>query len=32
MTPGLVINAQLKNVGTVPKDAILVQWFREEAT
>ena len=30
MTPGLVINGQLKSVGTVPKDSQLLQWLKEE--
>jgi len=29
-TPGLVINGKLRSVGTVPKDAQLLQWLREE--
>jgi small redox-active disulfide protein 2 len=32
MTPGLVINGKLKSVGTVPKDAALLQWLQENAT
>jgi small redox-active disulfide protein 2 len=29
MTPGLVINDKLVSVGSVPKDAQLLQWLRE---
>ena len=29
MTPGLLINGKLRSVGTVPKDAQLLQWLRE---
>jgi small redox-active disulfide protein 2 len=29
MTPGLVINGELKSVGTVPKDSQLLQWLKE---
>lgn len=29
MTPGLVINGQLKSVGTVPKDSQLLEWLKE---
>lgn len=29
MTPGLVINGQVKSIGTVPKDAQLLQWIKE---
>ncbi len=28
MTPGLVINDELKSVGTVPKDTQLLQWLK----
>lgn len=28
-TPGLVINGKLKSVGSVPKDAQLLQWIKE---
>ena len=28
-TPGLVINGELKSVGTVPKDSQLLQWLKE---
>jgi small redox-active disulfide protein 2 len=28
-TPGLVINGQVKSVGTVPKDTQLLQWLKE---
>jgi small redox-active disulfide protein 2 len=30
MTPGLVINGELKSVGTVPKDSQLLQWLKEQ--
>ncbi|MDP2885821.1 MAG: thioredoxin family protein [Ignavibacteria bacterium] len=29
-TPGLVINGKLRSVGTVPKDAQLLQWLQGE--
>jgi small redox-active disulfide protein 2 len=29
MTPGLVINGEVKSVGTVPKDSELLQWLKE---
>ena len=29
MTPGLVINGELKSVGTVPGDSQLLQWLKE---
>jgi hypothetical protein len=29
MTPGLVINDKLVSVGSIPKDAQLLQWLRE---
>jgi len=29
MTPGLVINGEVKSVGTVPKDSQLLQWLKE---
>jgi small redox-active disulfide protein 2 len=29
MTPGLVINGKLRSVGTVPRDAQLLQWLTE---
>jgi small redox-active disulfide protein 2 len=29
-TPGLVINGAVKSVGTVPKDAQLLQWLKEQ--
>ena len=29
MTPGLVINGELKSVGKVPKDSQLFQWLKE---
>jgi small redox-active disulfide protein 2 len=32
MTPGLVINGELMSTGTVPKDSLLLQWLRQEAT
>jgi small redox-active disulfide protein 2 len=28
-TPGLVVNGVVKSVGTVPKDAQLLQWLKE---
>jgi small redox-active disulfide protein 2 len=28
MTPGLVIDGQLKSVGTVPKDSQLLEWLK----
>jgi len=31
MTPGLVINGELKSVGTVPKDSQLLQWLKEQS-
>lgn len=30
MTPGLVIDGKLRSVGTVPKDAQLLQWLQGE--
>lgn len=29
MTPGLVINGEVKSVGTVPKEAQLLQWIKD---
>jgi small redox-active disulfide protein 2 len=29
MTPGLVINEQVKSVGAIPGDAQILQWLRE---
>lgn len=29
MTPGLVINGEVKSIGTVPKDTQLLQWIKE---
>jgi small redox-active disulfide protein 2 len=29
MTPGLVIDGEVKSVGTVPRDPQLLQWLRE---
>jgi small redox-active disulfide protein 2 len=29
MTPGLIINGEVKSVGTVPKDSQLLQWIKE---
>lgn len=29
MTPGLVINGEVKSVGSVPKDSQLLQWIKE---
>jgi small redox-active disulfide protein 2 len=29
MTPGLVINEQLKSTGAIPGDAQILQWLRE---
>jgi len=29
MTPGLVINGDLKSVGTVPKDSQLLEWLKD---
>jgi len=29
MTPGLVINGEVKSVGTVPKDSQLLLWIKE---
>ena len=29
MTPGLVINGEVKSVGTVPKDSLLLQWLKD---
>jgi small redox-active disulfide protein 2 len=29
MTPGLVINEQVKSFGTIPKDDQLLNWLRE---
>jgi small redox-active disulfide protein 2 len=31
MTPGLVIDGELKCVGTVPKDSQLLQWLKEQS-
>ncbi len=28
-TPGLIVNGVVKSVGTVPKDAQLIQWLKE---
>jgi hypothetical protein len=32
MTPGLVINGTVKSVGTVPNDAVLLDWLQDKAT
>ncbi|HEX9656021.1 MAG TPA: thioredoxin family protein [Bacteroidota bacterium] len=29
MTPGLVIDGEVKSIGTVPKDSQLLQWIKE---
>lgn len=29
MTPGLVVDGQLKSVGTVPKESQLLEWLKE---
>ena len=31
MTPGLVINGELKSVGVVPKEALLLEWLGRKA-
>jgi len=31
MTPGLVIDGELKSIGTVPKDSQLLQWLKEQS-
>ncbi len=31
MTPGLVIDGELKSVGTIPKDSQLLQWLKEQS-
>ena len=30
MTPGLVIDGEVKSIGTVPKDSQLLQWIKEQ--
>ncbi|PIU44478.1 MAG: hypothetical protein COS95_08795 [Ignavibacteriales bacterium CG07_land_8_20_14_0_80_59_12] len=30
MTPGLVIDGKVRSVGTVPRDAQLIQWLKED--
>jgi small redox-active disulfide protein 2 len=31
MTPGLVVDGELKSVGSVPKDSLLLQWLKEQS-
>ena len=31
MTPGLVINEQVKSYGKIPKDEEIIKWIKEEA-
>lgn len=31
MTPGLVVSGELKSVGAVPKETLLLEWLREES-
>jgi small redox-active disulfide protein 2 len=31
MTPGLVVDGEVKSFGTVPKDSQLLQWLKEQS-